>query len=432
MNRRLSILFALISVLLGIALISACKPGSRSQAIQPLTATIDTTASIAPVTSTADKPPLCQFSSQSAVEEPIDSLDRYVFAEPSVILTSSTPTISLGIVQWLPDSQNLLITRKSANTGEQTIEVFNVVTGDTRVYAHQQNGSGGFWVPDHQAVIYYERVPVNSAHGVWRVEYWASFGNPSEPMHLVDDLSNVVQIDADSQSVFRWRSANKELAPTGNLSQVLMLQDLPFDLEQWKDSKASEGSASENAWFNIAKQPSGTLIALYDGPQLFLLETSTNQSCEIELGIPVRITSAEWSQDGRYLAMKTASDLPGQSFSSAGLTVLDATTGHFYTPEIGKELVRQVSWVPQSHDLLVTTDKRQPDGHFGTQVQLVNFIHETTRVLVDDGKWNQFNAGPNPLWSPDGQSLAIGCPQLSATGDLVAARLCRISVDQYQ
>ncbi|HTP06710.1 MAG TPA: hypothetical protein VMP08_00560, partial [Anaerolineae bacterium] len=146
MNRRLSILFALTSVLLWAVLVSACKPESRSQALQP-TFVPSTLPSLTAVTTTStvyNKPVQCQFNSTIPNPNSQTSMSdqkTYTLSEPTIVLTSPTP---LSVEGWLPNNRDLLTIRRISETVQGSVEVLNTTTGQTQVYAVAHDPYGAF------------------------------------------------------------------------------------------------------------------------------------------------------------------------------------------------------------------------------------------------------------------------------------------------
>ena len=153
MNRCLSILFALTSVLLWAVLVSACKPESRSQVLQPTAAPsiplLLTVTAVSTSNDTSARLPPCQFSQDVSVTASTlqaTPIDKFVFLKPTVVMTSSEKTSTLDVVQWLPDNRRLLVKRSFPGTRQKTFEVLDASTGQSKIYAEPREGSGGFWL----------------------------------------------------------------------------------------------------------------------------------------------------------------------------------------------------------------------------------------------------------------------------------------------
>jgi len=113
--------------------------------------------------------------------------------------------------------------------------------------------------------------------------------------------------------------------------------------------------------FTMVWRPDGSQMALYSQFWTFLLDTRTNQACELDLGeynpeamdIPPWAIEAQWSPNGRFLAFITTDSLK-VPLRRTELTILDTETGERRTlspgPDIepGQHYVYDIVWATNS------------------------------------------------------------------------------------
>lgn len=172
MRRLMNVVGGLLGVLafgaLAIALVlmtrgSGRSAGSSPQAFQspvemstplPYPSPATPTPPGSPSTPTAAPTPIhrCTFVASPASLEPGSPLEAYQFSEPKIALTHPA---AIGIAGWLPEGQQLLITRDVHGTNRQSIDVFDVQTGELSPYAERDGSSGKpVWLAALKAVAY--------------------------------------------------------------------------------------------------------------------------------------------------------------------------------------------------------------------------------------------------------------------------------------
>ena len=182
----------------------------------------------------------------------------------------------------------------------------------------------------------------------------------------------------------------------------------------------------------MAWQPGTPLIFLYSdgekgGGYTFMLNADTGQVCELDFGgWVVSLQGARWSTDGRYLAIKRATN-----FNETDLTLLNTLTGEITTlggmPEgmEGKFYVYDFIWAPDNLHLLAIGEIYTPtDNQSETGLYLVDSLSGQSIHIVPENKKFVFSNENNFAWSLDGSKIAIHCP--SQTVD----QICLIAVQR--
>jgi WD40 repeat protein len=306
--------------------------------------------------------PLCDFTAGPEPDAFGPPLDAFVFSQPQVVMTHKA---AIGIASPLPDGESLLITRDVPGTDRQTIEVFNIHTRDSRVYAERTGNNGKpVWLAALEAAAYstlvgqqYElRISQGDAKQTERVapsvEGLSLAAGPEgrRLLYLPGPTSNRPEV---------WDGANRST------------EALQVNLDQWKYPKYPKDVQSILApsAFQVAWRPNGSQLVFYTLPWTFLFDIETNQVCEIDLGpfrdetvkaMPIWAFEAKWSPDGRYLALITTDTVPGQASGTGAailateLTIVDMKTGMLrnlqptsdVTP--GQHYVTDIAWSPDN------------------------------------------------------------------------------------
>ena len=455
MNRRLSILFALTSILLWVVLVSACKPESRSQVSQSTsTVSVQTAsaatinASVAPtaaVTSTLNKPLVCQFKNTTS-PGPSSSATSYSFSEPQVVFTSTKQGV-LEIYGWLPDNNRLLINGYDKNTDKFTVEVLDVQTGDLHRYVERQADYWTGWLPQQQVLAYVDSEFINSATGIVRRDLWISRGDPKHTERVANGVNDeALAMDTAGRLTFFTQDKSNEPSDLQlqRLDETMQArQALPLDLAQWELPRYAQSNEAANRQFRrlqSAWRPgTGSQVLFYFSDLGALLaDTRTGQLCEIELRqqktplVPIRVA---WSPDGQYLAALVKAAGAERYFRS--LLVIDMNTGQQFVPELDTDApvgaeVLDIEWGPDSQHLAVLTTVIQsltPNDVIhklylvDVPAQAVQQMLPNTTESIGDG------GGPGEMsWSPDGRYLAINCPISSRKEIIKEQRICLITI----
>ena len=348
-------------------------------------------------------PPPCQADAEliaRSTQTSLPSSQNYVFSKPREITNTSS---IIDVIQWLPDSRRLLLL--GGNEKGQFVETFDIISEETYLYAQNLENPGLIlWVPEEQAVAYVDR---KTRSGITQSAIMLST-SVSETKVLLEDFSFV---------------GNGRPALNVKLPDTLAQKLNPvysFNPELWKYDKFH--NEETEVWRRIEHKATistnGARIAFYYSPWLLIVNTKTGQPCEIDLSpYSIRAIQAEWSKDGRYLAMLTTSDYPGRIMPFGHVAIFDLLTGKLV--HIDKiRYTTKIDWLPYSHELLIfgLNDLALHDDH----LYLINPEGMQLYPVLSDYKfWGSIDRGPDHILSPDGNLLAIRCQD---------GNLCIISV----
>jgi WD40 repeat protein len=352
-------------------------------------------------------------------------LDAFVFSQPQVVLTHKA---AIGIASPLPDGESLLITLDVPGTDRQSIEVFNIRTGESHVYAERTGNNGKpVWLAALEAAAYstlvgqqYElRISQGDAKQTERVapsvEGLSLAAGPEgrRLLYLPGLTSNRPEV---------WDGANRST------------EALQVNLDQWKYPKYPKDVQSMLApsAFQVAWRLDGSQLVFYTLPWTFLFDIQTNQVCEIDLGpfrdetvkaMPIWALEAKWSPDGRYLALITTDSFPGQASGTGAailateLTIVDMKTGQL------RNLQPTSDVTPAQH--YVTDIAWSPDSQYVATLGIVGIDEmgsEKAGVFIIEASTGKLQPGPSDYelggglwgwqlaWSVDGSQLVVACP----------------------
>lgn len=390
--------------------------------VQPMSTKSSITTPEVPTSLLPQVPPTCEFGGQpvESIGITLTSMNTFTFSEPMVVLTDD---MAIGIKHWLPDGQRLLITRELPEH-RQSIELFNVATGETQVYATREYGGHLAWLDTLQAVVYVERRYVDRNAGLAQYDLWFSQGDPEGVQKLAENvLPFSVAIDANDQVSFFSATTNQ----LQNLDMThKTIQSLPLDLTSWLYTKYPESveepkTMSSLYSFRLVQSPDNSILAASGDPWLYLIETQSGKVCEIELGymgnIPHHATGVTWSPNAQYLAMKNKVSLPGELLPFSALTVLDVTQAKLFTMDITPEHdgswyhLTDLAWSPNSQYLAILNDLgiSQTEG-VKSGLFIIDVISKQIQLGLSSydlggGEW-----GAQLAWDLTGEKLIINCP----------------------
>jgi dipeptidyl aminopeptidase/acylaminoacyl peptidase len=367
--------------------------------------------------------PLCQFNSVPTSTASAPPLGSYVVSEPKVVLTS---TGTIGIAQWLPDNERLLLTRDVPGVNRQSVETFNVRDSQTNTYAERErNDAKPVWLSVLNGAAFTSATNKQN-------ELLMSQGSSKSAQQLSAGLSSIfLATDPGGQQLLYL--VGNQLQRQEVLSQIVETSSV--DLSRWEhpisDSWAIPGM------YRMTWRPGTSQAAVYNGYYFFLVDVESSQGCEVDLGEDVGeggsrlwAIAAQWSPDGRYLAMLTTAGTP--PVKRVDLSVLDTVTGKLRSmhPEVyivpGQYYVMDLAWMPNSQILttLVTVEER--DSGWFEGLYLIDAATGENRRLLPQMTFAGGDAGWNLALSSDGQQLAVTCPTKSE------GRLCLIQVESGQ
>jgi Tol biopolymer transport system component len=430
-------------------------PTSTSM-LHPSTATFTFTPEPPKITETAtlstpQEPPACTFPlPQTTIEEA--KPEEYSFSEPRIVATSDS---GIEIVEWLPNSQRILITRRINGTTKQNIELFNPQTGESNIYVIGNNSLRPVWIERLVSIIYsdsqlistpiYINGMVDPTSVVVRQRLWLTNGNADIAL-LLEDIQRT-----GSNVPHEWVTSN--LIVQSNGSRIAYLKnngELPWRLysraisqDGLKSEKLSliQGVyGGEGVWIESEKmtwRADTSQIFFYSSASptnhTFVFDIDTDQICSLSFGGWVYF--ARWSPNGRYLAVIKSAGSKFPLHKNYYLVVLDTTTGKQYSLDSTKIGLAETNeccmhivdftWAPDSsHLALIGTADFSGTG---TRVRhdrlyLFDFLSGEVENLFPSYLLISNIAGTGLAWSPDGTKLLATCPTESE------GRLCLIPV----
>lgn len=368
-------------------------------------------------TATPEQIPLCTFNAQAQPLTPTSSLDAYVFSEPEIVLTSTTP---IQLLQWLPDSRRWLISRAMTDVAGEYIETFDLDTGESKRYAERHSSAGKpIWLPTEQAVAFVDSMPPDYT----RILYLGR-GEELPLEELAWDLANpLLSLGPDEQIIYSVNSRGIQAMQVHKPAAVsTLVADLPGqDVPGWTHS---------DAW-----RADGTMVAVYvySTNQFYLVNRVTGETCEMELGQPdsnahIRMSASDmaWSADGRYLALRRIYGSPERFLS---LRIIDTLNREFRDITFEGRSVHGLNWVPDNDMLLIAIgiDQHLSTDNFDNLYVLDTATYKTYAILPAHQFWA---AGYNGvLWSPNGKIISVACSEFIPPDEVREWRICAISVE---
>ncbi|MEZ4664756.1 MAG: hypothetical protein R2911_45070 [Caldilineaceae bacterium] len=367
--------------------------------------------------------PKCVFEppTESIPNEPIISLDSYIFTEPQVILTDTEP---IGIGQWLLDNESLLIVQQNS------AKLLNPqIQEQVTIIESRQQFRTPIWLSENNTLVFaelYDAMTQSSTAGLWLQSM-----NPP----LLKQLSNSV-----ASSSFAPSPNGTELVfvalPGGTRPYIWnqrtkVLSALPIDLANWRYQKRPLRLLRS---FRPLWSPSGNNILFHDGAWLFLYDRSQQVGCEIDIQqsslnqFSNFVIQATWSPNGRYIAMKVSEEMPSNGPFDQ-LIVLDT-----YTGEISGHILPQnyltFSISSDNQTLAMLADSPKENNTYG--IYLYNMrSHEFQHILPDVE--TRGSIAQAIVWSPQGNKIAFQCTGLvSSNSDNLLDALCLSQVSTAQ
>jgi hypothetical protein len=367
--------------------------------------------------------PPCEFPLTSSEEiVPNDALANFQFSEPQIIYSSAT---GVGIADWLPDGESLLLTRETTY-GKQIIETFNIISGESHIYAERHYAGGKpIWIEELNAVAFTTFVQDHE-------ELWLSYGDPNQTELLSPDIFSLSLTKIGNKLLF-FSPSRGDQPILVDLNNKFIL-DFDISLQDLAYSKFPPGihPPIPGYTFQIAAQPSKKNIIFFGGGLLYVTNVETQKSCEIDLGIgssgPNWANLTQWSNDGRYLAMMIISVYPGSIVPINKLMILDTITGEKYDPEIAAPYIYEFVWSPGSNNLLALGNVGAVDGRAKMGLFLIDVNAKTVTRLFPDLFFGGGGNG-NLAWAQN--KIALDCtswPQNSE--DVIEGRVCLIDVQE--
>jgi Tol biopolymer transport system component len=385
---------------------------------------------VSPTATSTLQPPACSFPLAN-VKYLESKPEEYTFSEPQVVLTAPEGN-PLNVAGWLPDNQQILMTEELRNQYvesndtaiQETISLYNLDTGESKLYATRNTGGSLVWLPDTNGVVYSSAnyTHIDKEHGDYKYtrQLRVSYGDPDATQLLADNLTQKPLVKPDGSEILYL--SGKQVSKLNK--SLKKLPSVSFDPAQWDYAKVKKNN--EPISYGMAWQPGTSLVFLNGGggDYTFILDTATGYVCELNLGEGTG--RAYWSPDGRYLAI---AKLPG-------VVILDSMTGNLRTvgatlPDAeGNHYVGDFTWTPDSLHLLafVNIPSHYDVNRFETHyydLYLIDLASDQSTHLFPEFK--SFNGRQNNfVWSPNGSRLLVPCPVIKYVGG--TDRYCLINI----
>jgi len=363
----------------------------------------------------------CTFDAQAVPAQATLPLDAYTFAEPRIVLTSTT---EIALLQWISETQSLLLrSHPSSDSPKRVIETFNPQTGERKRYAEAQLASfEPVWVAKDQSVLFVERLP----NGQQVLRRSRGIEQPIADIAL-DVPSGSITIDQNHQQALLLSNASTKQAQVTSISFtesaqiVTSLASVPIGLQ---------------GRYGITLSPDGTQAAIYGREGFYIQNRATEQLCRVDLG---RVgqdsrwgSRIQWSSDGKYLALITTYGVnEGELLHVMDLTLLDMNTGRQRQVEFGGRYAYRIYWLPDSYVILVTVaDEHTPLSGL-KNLYLVNAITGATKDILPGYGFPADNIGIH--WTADEKTIFVPCDQATDLGaNYNEYRICAIVAGEQQ
>ncbi|MBI5564580.1 MAG: hypothetical protein HY870_06785 [Chloroflexi bacterium] len=363
----------------------------------------------------------CQFTSSANSEVIETPLNAYTFSDPEVVLAGKS---AIRVFDWLPDSKRLVIARGIPNSLNEQVGIFDMDTKEFQQFGERYSvDARPIWIESNRAIVYAD---YEAKQWVLRI----SQGNPQTAQLLTRGLaSKFLAADPTGQDMLYMIDRQLQRLNTASL----MSRTVGVDLGALEYAVPLE-PGRQPGMYQTAWRPGSTQVAIYSNVYFFLVDVENAQSCRIDLGHVAEAGKlsrwagmAQWSPDGRYLAMLTTAGVPPVSFTD--LSILDATTGqmrslHPEAPlESGQYYVMSTAWSPNSRQLVILGAVRrdstgfQYDGLFLLDARSGSWERILPQYEFGEGDW-----GTGIDWSADGKQIVLNCPTQNE------GRVCLITV----
>ena len=333
-------------------------------------------------------------------DEPVIPLSAYSFSEPTLVLTHTAP---IGIEQWLPDSETLMVTRReSMDDHYYSVELVNALTGEmNEIVEPQLQLKEPKWLSLEQTVMWREiRPPWENEAG-----YWAQSLEPFGRRRLSENATGA-SIAHDSspdnkEFVFMLRPAGTQ--PFIWNQETKEMRALPIDLNNWR---YQNGPIYPVRPFNVNWKPDGNKLLFWDGTWTFLYDLATNRGCEIATGLYAREVS--WSPNGRYLLIQIGEHLSSHHPPHNLVQILDTYTGERMHHSLDVP-VSNFSWAPDNQTVAITGLTGEEIENFGVGGYYLFNVHSGDFQRILNEQRTLIGRGSMVDWSSNGNLLALQC-----------------------
>lgn len=381
----------------------------------------------------ADQTPIavCKLTPDSNSTQTVESahsLDAVAFSEPQVVFSGNV----IGIAEWLPDSQRVLISRVSLKDQAESIDVLDLSnTSSSQLTLHKGGRTTPLWLDSISSVVFVETIGANQS-----------------TLKIVRDSGGDTALE-----VSNLVSPYIAVAPKGNqISYVdtTGLSELITEAEKDPDgvSATYESLTSPSGFINAFTRSvwssDGQRMLLFNdsgfgSSDVFVLEPSTQSMCSFlwntETSTETRewLVDAKWSPNGRYIALVTALGQVGR-LQYASLKVLDMVTGVVSLIELESQYIYEIDWMPAGTQLLALGSVEHINGFATVGLYLVDIEkNSSARVLptISFAPGAYGFGGGGLAVAPDGRKVLTICPDWKniASGNGVGDdQICLINI----
>ncbi|MBX3053130.1 MAG: hypothetical protein KF753_16725 [Caldilineaceae bacterium] len=436
MKRTLSLAGTTLGIVILAAVSIVVILALRGQQTQPqpiaqmLQSPIETATPAAPApnpTVAATPIPLCTFTVSATPPDPKQSIDRFSFSEPQVVLTH---TAAIGIAGWLPDSQRILITRDIPGQARQYIETLDSETGKLLPYGERYGFSTKpIWLAAEQAVAFTDATPDN------QIALRISHGSDKSIENIAGGLASPnVAASPDGREFIFFAKEAKERPVSIDIAQTRQ-EAFPFALPMMSPEELHAiGQTFGPDPYRVVLGSNRDRFALFNDTGFFLTDRAAGKICQVDLGTKdhaqMWAMEAQWSSNGRYLAiLTTIGDLP---IPFAGLTILDIVNSEIVQIDLGVSYIYEITWGGDNQFLVALGQIEIVEGTPLFGMYIVDTSSGGFRRILSDHIFSPgvyFYEGGGLAWSPNEKNILAKCPEWSKTEPtIIEDRLCVIDV----
>lgn len=353
----------------------------------------------------------------------ISVLNEYVFAAPQIVLTHTAP---IGIAGWLPNNQEVLLTLRQPGSINETIETFNIITKQRRLYSTRPSmGIPPIWLNTSNRVAY-------TALTGRQYDLWIR-GHAEE--HAIQPVllnvnpaftgygDRVIAVQPDQGRPVQLNGAGQLLGP------------IAVDLTTFG---FIPGDPLTN--YRMTLSPTAPKLALYDTKTLLIADVQTGDVQRLDLGEVHSERSgyghrwafaARWSPNGRYLALLTTVGTPVVPYTE--LTIVNADSGLSSQVPLEVRYVHDVAWAPDSRVVVSLGEVSTTEGKaaLGLYLIAVSLPDGAIRRMLPEQTFGLGTTAQGLSWSSDGSAILLLCPQRVQTEPPQGEnRLCSIEVSR--
>lgn len=174
-------------------------------------------------------------------------------------------------------------------------------------------------------------------------------------------------------------------------------------------------------------RPGASTIAAFSSYRIALLDSAGGPGCELAInraggeGGDLPVIAAEWSSDGRYLAVLLLAD--AARLGPTALRIIDMNDNTWRQVDLGTRAISSATWRPGSHTLLLTA---APIGEERDTLSMLSVLADGALAHAPFGDGLTFFAPSHwgVRFSPDGERLAIACVEPDVDGVVRRGALC--------